>query len=256
MGPDDAYANAPYIPDGESYPARWAAEAAAFRNRHPPDVVPYGETTRQAFDLFLPEQEPRGLVVFVHGGYWMRFGRGDWSHLAAGPLSEGWAVAMPGYDLCPDVHIRDITRQVARAVTVASERVSGPLRLAGHSAGGHLVARMCCSDVSLTERGRIERILPISPVSDLEPLRETSMNDTLRIDSREAEQESPVHHPAPDCPVHVWVGGDERPAFIDQARWLSASWDMPLTVEPGRHHFDVIDGLADAASPLARALLS
>lgn len=28
---DDAYANVPYIPGGEGYPPRWAAEAAAFR---------------------------------------------------------------------------------------------------------------------------------------------------------------------------------------------------------------------------------
>ena len=56
-----------------------------------------------------------------------------------------------------------------------------------------------------------------------------------------------------DC--HVWVGGQERPAFLWQARVLAEEWDCPWTVDPGRHHFDVIDGLEDGESPLMRACL-
>ena len=37
--------------------------------------------------LDLPEGAPRGLAIFVHGGYWMAFGRESWSHLAAGALA-------------------------------------------------------------------------------------------------------------------------------------------------------------------------
>jgi hypothetical protein len=55
--------------------------------------------------------------------------------------------------------------------------------------------------------------------------------------------------------VHVWVGGDERPVFLDHARWLGEAWGVPVTVEPGRHHFDVIDGLTDAGSALTEAVL-
>jgi arylformamidase len=55
--------------------------------------------------------------------------------------------------------------------------------------------------------------------------------------------------------AHVWVGGQERPAFLWQARTLSENWNCAWTVAPGKHHFDVIDGLEDAASPLMQACL-
>ncbi|MGL5011404.1 MAG: alpha/beta hydrolase, partial [Paracoccaceae bacterium] len=53
-----------------------------------------------------------------------------------------------------------------------------------------------------------------------------------------------------------WVGGQERPAFLWQARTLSEAWSCPWTVAPGRHHFDVIDDLADANSALLDSCLA
>ena len=82
------------------------------------------------------------------------------------------------------------------------------------------------------------------------------MNDGLRLDGGEAEAESPVLHAAPDVPVTVWVGAEERPVFLDQARWLAEAWGCGHRIDPGRHHFDVIEGLEDAESPLVEALLS
>ncbi len=103
---------------------------------------------------------------------------------------------------------------------------------------------------------RVAVVMPISPLSDLGPLRETSMNADLRIDAMEAMEESPAFLLNDEgMPVHVWVGGDERPAFLDQARWLGEAWGVPVTVEAGRHHFDVIEGLERADSPLMRALM-
>lgn len=248
---DAAFANAAHIPDGASYPARWTATAEAFRAVARAELgLPYGEGERERFDLFVPDGPPQGTVIFVHGGYWRAFGREVWSHLAAGPVARGWAVAMPSYDLCPAIRISGIAGQIAGAVTAVAERVEGPLVLTGHSAGGHLVARVGCADVDLPVRNRIRRIVPISPVSDLRPLIETTMNGDLRLDAAEAEAESPVLHVAPPVPVHVVVGALERPAFIEQAGMLARVWDAGLTVAADRHHFDVIAPLAEADSAL------
>ncbi|RSK31611.1 alpha/beta hydrolase [Rhodovulum iodosum] len=257
---DDAYANMPHIPGGADYPPRWAAAAEAFRATVRGETdLPYGDHPRQRFDLFLPEGAPRGLAVFVHGGYWLRFDKSLWSHLAAGPLARGWAVAMPSYRLAPEVAISQITADVARALPDIAARVDGPVALAGHSAGGHLVARMLCEDVALTGdvSARIQRAVSISPVSDLRPLRNTAMNADFKLTEEAARAESPVfHRPRPDVPVQVWVGGDERPVFLDQARWLAEAWPgAQLTVVPGKHHFDVIEGLEAPDSPLTEALL-
>ncbi|AUC53687.1 alpha/beta hydrolase [Sagittula sp. P11] len=257
----DAYENGAYIPDGASYPPRWAAEAQAYRKRLSPAQkavlgLPYGEGARHRMDLFLPDRTPEGLVVFVHGGYWQRFDRSDWSHLAEGARARGWAVAMPSYDLCPSVRIRDITAQVVQAVTIAAEEVQGPIRLTGHSAGGHLAARMGTGVLPEDVAARVQAILPISPLSDLRPLMETAMNANLKLDSEEARAESPIFHSAPRAKVTVWVGGAERPAFLEQAEWLEEAWGCSRVVDEGKHHFDVIDSLADPSGALTERLLS
>jgi len=103
---------------------------------------------------------------------------------------------------------------------------------------------------------RITRCLPVSPVADLRPLRRCSMNADLRLDGAEAWAESPVLlPPRPGVAAHVWVGGAERPVFLDQARRLGNAWACPVTVEPERHHFDVIEGFEQADSALMAAFL-
>ena len=171
---DDAYANAAYIDGADGFPPRWEKEAEAFRaslGARAQLNVRYGPSDRQKFDFFQPEGVSRGTVVFVHGGYWKAFDKSYWSHLAAGPLARGYAVAMPSYDLCPDVRISEISTQIAAALTEVANRTQGAIVLSGHSAGGHLVARMTDPLLLGAEvRDRITRIVPISPVADLAPL--------------------------------------------------------------------------------------
>lgn len=261
---DDAYANRDHIAGADAYPPRWAEQAAAFRAalagraRARLDEA-YGAHPRERFDLFLPEGGARGLVVFIHGGYWRAFDKSSWSHLAAGPLAHGFAVAMPSYPLCPEVGIGDISRSIARAVAAAADAVpDGPLRLTGHSAGGHLAARMLSagSGVPAGLARRIDFALPISGLFDLRPLRRTAMNADFRLDAATARAESPALRPKRiACPVLAWVGGEERPAFIEQSAILARDWPgVRVHVEPGRHHFDVIDDLADPASAMCAAL--
>lgn len=254
-----AYANADFIPDAGSYPPRWAAEAEAFRTRLGDRAkigLAYGSAPRQRFDLFQPAGPAAGLAVFVHGGYWMESSRSDWSHLAAGALARGWAVAMPGYTLAPEARIRQITAEVELAIAAAAALVEGPIVVTGHSAGGHLSARMACTDRAPGWGRRLQRVVPISPVADLRPLRRTAMNATLQLDAEEAETESPALLPRRgDVACTIWVGAQERPSFLWQARLLSEHWACPWHVAPGRHHFDVIDDLADPESGLVRALI-
>ena len=259
---DDAYANAAYIPGAADYPPRWERAAAALREGLLEQGLadldqPYGESARQRFDLFHPGGTAKGLMIFVHGGYWLRFDKSVWSHLAAGALSRGWAVAMPSYDLCPQVRIADITRQIAAAVTAAAGMVAGPIALAGHSAGGHLVARMLQPGLlGDAVADRLHHVMPISPVSDLHPLLRTSMNAEFKLDAAAARAESPaLMTERLPVPVTVWVGADERPVFLDQARWLAEAWGCAHVVDQGKHHFDVIDALADAQSDMIGRLL-
>ena len=266
---NDAYANSAHIEDGALYPERWAERAAAFRARLSSAGrarldLSYGPAPRNLLDLFVPEGDGLGLVVFVHGGYWKAFDKSFWSPLAAGPLAAGYAVAIPSYTLCPDARIAEITREIAAAIEYAAAKIPGPILLCGHSAGGQLVTRMICRGSPLGDptAARIARTLSISGLHDLRPLMATGMNDALAIDWEEALTESPaLLAPKPHQSVVAWVGADERPEFIRQTRILAMMWrgfdaHMTLVEEPGRHHFNVIDGLADPSHSLTRALVT
>ncbi|WP_299607578.1 alpha/beta hydrolase [uncultured Tateyamaria sp.] len=255
---DDAYANGAYIDGAADYPPRWAAQAQAFRDSLGDRArigLTYGPSERMALDYFLPEGAAKGTLIFVHGGYWLKFDRTYWSHLAHGALTKGWAVAMPSYDLCPAVRIAGITQQIAQAVMAVADGSMGPISLAGHSAGGHLVSRMLAPGMlPASVTARLAHVMPISPVSDLEPLLQTAMNAEFGMDTAMAQAESPIHQPKPDVPVTVWVGADERPVFLDQARWLAKAWGADHVVTEGEHHFNVIDALTDPDSDMIRRL--
>jgi arylformamidase len=266
---DDAYANGANIAGSDRWPAAWAEPAQAFRDavsaegRARLDIA-YGDSLRNRLDLFLPTTKPRGLVVFVHGGYWKAFDKSFWSHLAAGAIGHGYAVAMPSYTLCPEIRIAGIVREVGAAIGKAAAMVEGPLMLTGHSAGGHLVSRMASATTPLTPEvaKRIRHVVSISGVHDLRPIIRTGMNASLAIDEAEAQAESPVLlRPMDNAHVACWVGGGERAEFLRQSALLANIWTglgaaTSSVVEPDRHHFNIVDGLADPDHPLTRTLIA
>ncbi|MGR3322619.1 MAG: alpha/beta hydrolase [Pseudooceanicola sp.] len=261
---NDAYENGRNIPGGSDYPAAWVAPAQAFRDKAEARLdIAYGAGERHRYDLFLPEGTPRGLFVFVHGGYWVALDKSYWSHLAAGAVARGWAVAIPSYDLCPDTTIAGITEQIGAAISHAAGEIAGPVVLSGHSAGGHLVTAMMCHDSPLPYevRARLTHVVSISGLHDLRPLLKTERNELLRLDMSSAEANSPaLKRPLPGVRLTTWVGGGERQEFLRQTALLANIWHglgatTAEVVEPDRHHFNVIDGLADAASPMMRAAL-
>ncbi|MDP3962130.1 MAG: alpha/beta hydrolase [Pseudorhodobacter sp.] len=257
MTTDRAYANSDFIPGGAGYLPRWQAQATAFRLEAGGNARldrPYGPAPAQRFDLFVPSAPPRGVVVFIHGGYWLQGARQDYSHLARGAVARGWACALPSYTLAPLARIAAMAIEVGQAVTAITALVPGPVVITGHSAGGHLAARMGCVGAPLTRPPA--RVVPISPVAELAPMLDNAMNQTLHLDEAEVAAESPARLALnPYCIAHVWVGGQERPAFLWQARTLSEAWACPWTVAPTHHHFNVIDALADPASALIETLL-
>ena len=264
---DDAYANGPNIPGGERWPAAWKEPADAYRqkltqaDRARLDLA-YGERPRQRLDMFLPEGTPKGLVVYIHGGYWRAFDKSMWSHLAAGCVDSGYAVAMPSYTLCPDIRISGITREVGEAVIHAAGQHDGPIRLAGHSAGGHLAARMVCANSPLPTnvRERIRLAIAISPVTDLRPLLRLNINETLQLDAGEAASESPaLLEPMDGLRMVCWAGQSELFEFVRHNQLLANVWhglgaQIRLVEEANKNHFTVTDGLADPDSPICRTL--
>ncbi|MGX7872907.1 alpha/beta hydrolase [Mesorhizobium sp. ORM6] len=266
---NNAYANGANIAGSDRWPAAWAEPAQAFREtlsaqgRAHFDIA-YGDRPRNRFDLFLPMAAPKGLVVFIHGGYWLESDKSTWSHLAKGAVDSGFAVAMPSYTQCPDIRIAGIVREMGAAISTAAAMVGGPLMLTGHSAGGHLASRMVTTSTPLAGdlARRIRRVVSISGLHDLRPLMRTGMNAALAIDEAEAQAESPaLLRPMDGVRITCWAGGGERSEFLRQTALLANIWTglgaaTSTVVEPDRHHYDIVDGLADPAHPLTRVLIS
>ncbi len=261
---DEAFDNAGHVPQAAEMAARWAGEAAAFRKAARAELdIEYGAGARNRFDLFRPEGAAAGLVVFVHGGYWHKFDKSGWSHMAAGPLAAGWAVAMPSYTIAPEGRVAQMTAEVAQAVGAAAQRLEGPVRLIGHSAGGHLVSRMACAGGPLGAdvAARLDRVISLSGLHDLRPLLGTKMNDILAMTAEEAAAESAaLQAPRMDLDTLFWVGAAERPEFLRQTRLIAEIWGEAGArardhYDPGHNHFSVVEELTRPESALVRALV-
>ena len=88
------------------------------------------------------------------------------------------------------------------------------------------------------------------------------MAATLHLDEQTALAESPaLLRPREKTRLTAWVGGAERAEFRRQNALLANIWTgLGATTfaweEPDRHHFNVVDDLADPDSLLVRTWLS
>jgi arylformamidase len=138
------------------------------------------------------------------------------------------------------------------------------ITVAGHSAGAHLTVMMMAalwpaygSDLpaDLLKGG-----LAVSGIYDLEPLLHAPfIQADLKLTARRARLLSPVHlPPATDRPLYTAVGALESGEFRRQTALIGNAWPRNLAREiqmPGFHHLNVIEEIANPASPLFDAAL-
>ncbi|HEX6692418.1 MAG TPA: alpha/beta hydrolase, partial [Burkholderiales bacterium] len=98
--------------------------------------------------------------------------------------------------------------------------------------------------------------LLVSGVYDLLPVRLSARNDYVRLDERLEHEYSPIRHAAKiRCPVTVAWAEHEGAEFTRQSKEFSERLKAPSLVGKGLNHFEIIETLADPASPLGAAAL-
>jgi len=254
------------VPEHPEIFARWKADAAAYRERAKGDEnaelgLAYGTSPRQTVDLFFPEATGHTpLALFIHGGYWRSFEASTFSHMAAGLNAKGVAVAVAGYDLCPQVTIGQIINQIRNACLFLWRRFGQRLMVYGHSAGGHLSACMLATDWKKFDPKAPADLVPaaysISGLFDLAPLVHTAMNADLRLDEVEVGRVSPLTWAVgPGRAFDAVVGGEESSEFLRQSQTVADAWrqkgvDARYQEIAGANHFTVLDPLTDPASAM------
>ena len=134
----------------------------------------------------------------------------------AGLNSRGVAVAVAGYDLCPQATIGQIIEQIRTACLFLWRRFGQRMMVYGHSAGGHLAACMVATDWKKLDAKAPADLVPagysISGLFDLTPLVATAMNADLRLDEPTAARLSPLSWPvaAGACSTR-WSAASNRP---------------------------------------------
>jgi arylformamidase len=235
--------------------------------------IRYGKGEKQKLDLFSCGDPKAPVLVYIHGGYWQRGDKSIYSFLAIPFIDKGMNVAVIGYDLCPSVTISRSSEE-ARESLAYLWRHAGDLGInreritvMGHSAGGHLALMMMGTDwpayAADLPKALIQSGIPISPLSLLEPVRLTSINDAVRMDAQEAAAESPMlnHPPITDAPQLLVVGGGETAEFHRQARmyqdaFATAERKIDLYVVPDIDHFDELNVLADPESDVFKCSMA
>jgi arylformamidase len=262
------YNNRARVPENPALMAGWARDAAAYRAKHAPRAMSYGPGSRHRID-FVPGDGQGGLdgkgpiVVFIHGGYWQALDGSSSSHLAAGLNAHGIDVAIPSYDLCPDVSVDAIIGQM-RMASRELARLGRPLVMSGHSAGGHLAACMLATDWPAFDASLpaalVTAAYTISGLFDLGPLVETSINKAMRLDQAAAKAVSPLYWPAPARgSLDAVVGGNESAEYFRQSqtivdRWGKAGVATRFGTVPDANHFTAVAPLADPDSPMVSRL--
>jgi acetyl esterase/lipase len=257
---DVAYNNAAAVKNSAAKLEEWTQRSARLRERHQNTLdLAYGPRPRNRIDLFRCGKPQAPLLVFFHGGYWLRFAKDMFACVAEGPMARGFDVALPSYTLAPEATLTEIVAESHAALRwlrregTRSGIARTKLIVSGWSAGGHLTAMA----MGLTE---VDAGLAISGIFDVEPCRLNYLNDVLNLSAAEAEAMSPMRH-LPECaaPLVIAYGTGELPELQRQSReYFNVLRDADRKAElvplAGCDHFSVLEELARPVGQLVDAL--
>ncbi len=243
---DAAYDQRVWAPDAAEWIARYAADTAAARAAHPPEVHDFGANL---LDLYRAPK-PRGIHLHVHGGAWRSLTRGDAGMAAPALLAAGFDMAVPDFRLLPEHRLPDMVEDVVASCLWAARR--GRLHLSGHSSGAH-VAAVVATDPRLA--GLLASVTLISGLFDMAPVLLSARGTYVRLTPEEARAMSPIHHVGRiQAPVVLAHGDQESPEFIRQTQEFGRALDVAPIVLEGTNHFAAAYALA--SGPVHAAMLA
>jgi len=258
-----------HVPDFAVYLDKWdSLSRQTEKELESVKDISYGSLPREKLDIYPSLIPASKTLVFIHGGYWQRFGKKDFQFIAKAFRDHNVTTVLIEYPLAPEASMDQMVDSCHRAIDWIYHHITdyhgdpAQLYLAGHSAGAHLSAMLMTTDwkpFNLTN-DLIKGACLISGLFNLMPIRLSDINDVLHLDTEEALRNSPVQYaPATHAPVSMVVGGDETPEFLDQSRELYNCWKEHIPIEllepEGINHYSIVETILDPESTLHRAIV-
>ena len=257
-GPQDALSEM-----GAKYHAR-ALELGA--DAPAPETLSYGADSYQRVDIYRAAEPGSDVLIFAHGGGWTN-GYKEWNAFMAAPVTAaGITFVSIGYRLAPQHVFPACLQDAEDAVALVQDRIAGfggradRLFLSGHSAGGHLAARLGV-DLSWTQAKGVDSVgirgvLPISGTYLFGPDSGLSMRPRFlgAEDSGNDRAASPILHVADSAPPFLLAAGEKdfphlaRQMHEMQAALTARGATAETLVLPGADHFGAHFGIAEAGS--------
>jgi arylformamidase len=270
---DKLYNNRLLVPECMDMLQQWTQDSVTVRQSVDCKLdVAYGLGDKEKLDIFprtsskKTDTKAAPVLIFIHGGYWRSLDKADQSFLAPTFTQTGSCVVIPNYSLCPSVTVSDIVLQLVKAVAWVYKNIDkyggDPQRItvAGHSAGGHLVAMLISClwgkfDKTLPN-DVVKNALSISGLFEMEtPMHSPYLQDSLHLTPSEVKRISPAWMPAPkQGKLYSVVGGDESPEFLRHNQLIQDAWGkstVPVSEQlPSLNHFTVLVSLCQPESRL------
>jgi arylformamidase len=244
---DLAYNNVAAVPDSPQIMERVIASSTTLRAQRSKHIdLAYGPGERNKWDLFPGDNPKAPCLVHLHGGNWQSRIREQFSCVAEGVLARGWSAALAGYTLAPDTTLTQITQGIRDALDWlaahgSAHGIAGPIIVSGWSAGGHLAALAL-------DHPSVKAGLAISAVYEIGPIRDTYLNDALKLTDEEIAKLSPLRLRGVDKPLAISYGTAEVPAYVRNSREYHAHRARshlpgPLLPVAKANHFTILEEL-------------
>jgi acetyl esterase/lipase len=192
------------------------------RAQRPPRVerdIAYAQprNERQLLDVYAPAEGSNApVVVWVHGGGWMRGSKEEVDHKPVAFVAKGFVFVPVNYRFVPHVRMETIVRDVAKATGWVHANIRryggdpGRMFLMGHSAGAQLAALLCTDSRYLTA----EKV-PMRAIRGCVPVDGDTYDVPLQVATATARRKS-LKQPPPK------MGHPEKFGNLQQQRELSA----------------------------------
>ncbi|ROQ15403.1 prolyl oligopeptidase family protein [Rathayibacter sp. PhB93] len=228
--------------------------------READQVLRYGEAPEQIAEHY--RGSGRGLVLFVHGGFWRA--RWDRSHarpLAAALADAGWSVLLLEYRRVGDAGggwpgtFDDVLAAVAALPPLVPVAERPRTVLVGHSAGGHLALWSQAAHPS----PHVDAVVSLAGVADLRAAADERLGDgavaELLGPDGPLDDLDPARLPAPPMPTVLLHGAlDDEVPIAYSRRYCVAHPSARLVELPDADHYAPIDPRTPAFATLLAVL--